>query len=560
MINRLRRKFVAIALASMALVLLVIVGGINIANYISITAQEDARADLVVLANGRLSESGWDAIGDPGAPRDPDSPDGSPRFDPGEARRDLGEEAPFDTRYFIVWIDDDDDDDGAEVDGADDAADTDDDEIEVEADGAAYAVGPAQLWSDGIAYADELPEAESDDAEAGEEGGLDDADGTEADAEGTEAEPADNDEGADAGDTDSPDSPDDGDEPDGVDDDPDGDPDDAPAADGSGDGAAAGGVGAKATAADLSHIASIDAPRALALGEQAWKTGLERGSLAGYRFLRCMIDGEDAIVFVDASRGLSSFASFALASVVASIIGLLAVAAILVPVSAIVVRPLEESQERQRRFVTNASHELKTPLAIISSSADVIEIENGASEWVDSIRHQVGRLSDLTSKLVILTKAEEGTATMQVDDLNLTALAEEAVREFGPVAVASGKKLVSRISPATTARGDKALVAQVISLLLDNALKHSNEGGEVRLEAEARRGHARIGVWNTVEGIAPGDHPELFDRFYRADEARPSSGGHGIGLAVVSAIAEAHNGSVSAHSADGASLEIVVNL
>lgn len=448
MIRKLRRKFIAIALASMALVLLVIVGGINIANYVSVTAQEDARADLVVLANGRLSELDWGRADDPDATRGPGGPGDRRGFDSGAARKNLGEETPFDTRYFIVWIDDDDADDGIDVDDADD-------------------------------------DLVDDDETAGE---------------------------------------------------------------------------VRATAADLSHISSIDEASALVLGEQAWRTGLERGFLEEYRFLRCEIDGDDAIVFVDASRGLSSFASFALASAVASIIGLFAVAAILVPVSAIVVRPLEESQERQRRFVTDASHELKTPLAIISSSADVIEIEHGGSEWVDSIRHQVGRLSDLTSKLVILTKAEEGTATMQVGDFNLTALVEEVVREFEPVAVASGKKLVARVPPATTARGDKVLVDQAISLLLDNALKHSNEGGEVRLEAEVRRGHARISVWNTVENIDAGDHSELFDRFYRADEARSSSGGHGIGLAVVSAIAEAHNGSVSARSADGASLEIVVNL
>ena len=179
---------------------------------------------------------------------------------------------------------------------------------------------------------------------------------------------------------------------------------------------------------------------------------------------------------------------------------------------------------------------------------------------MESIRHQVARLSDLTSKLVALTKAEEGTATMQVADYNLTALVEEVVREFEPMAVASGKRLVTRVAPARTARGDKALVRQAITLLLDNALKHSDDGGEVRLEADVRRGHARVDVWNTVAEIAPGDHPEFFERFYRADEARSSSGGHGIGLAVVSAIAEAHNGSVSAHSEDGRSIEISVIL
>ncbi|MCR4870574.1 MAG: HAMP domain-containing histidine kinase [Atopobiaceae bacterium] len=431
MIKQLRRKFIVIALASVAIVLLVIVGGINISNYISVISQEDARADLVAAADGELDEFDWGFGEDPGEKRGPGGPADfqGQALDPRGFDRGLGRETPFDTRYFIVWVDADEDDEAV-----------------------------------------------------------------------------------------------------------------------------------LASSADLSHIVSIDAAEALDLGERAWRSNRERGTLGGYRFLRCEIDGEEAIVFVDMSREMTSFSSFAMASAVASVAGLLAVAAILVPVSAIVVRPIEESQERQRRFVTDASHELKTPLAIISSSADVIEIENGESEWVESIRHQVARLSDLTSKLVALTKAEEGTATMKVADYNLTALVEEVAREFEPVAVANGKRLVTRVASALTARGDKALVRQAITLLLDNALKHSDDGGEVRLEADARRGHARISVWNTVEEIAPGDHPEFFERFYRADEARSSSGGHGIGLAVVSAIAEAHNGSVSAHSEDGRSLEISLNL
>ena len=430
MIRQLRRKFIAIALASMALVLLIIVGGINVANHLSIISQLDSRADLVAMTNGEPSGYDWDRYGDPGAnkgpggPGEPEGQGGRGERGPRDMRRGLGDEAPFDTRYFIVWI----------------------------------------------------------------------------------------------------------------------------------------GTGGSAKSADLSFIASIDAVDALELGERAWSMGRERGSLSGYRFLCCVIDSEDAIVFIDSSRDMASFRSFALASAVASFAGLAAVAAILVPVSSIVVRPIEESQERQRRFVTDASHELKTPLAIISSSADVIEIENGPSEWVDSIRHQVGRLSELTSKLVALSRAEEGTAAMKVADFNLTAVAEEVANEFDPVAIANGKTLSVRITPATTARGDKALVRQVLSLLLDNALKYSSDGGEVRLNVSARRGHARISVWNTVDEIEQGDHPELFERFYRTDEARSSDGGHGIGLAVVSAIAEAHGGTVSAQSSDGRSLEIVVTL
>lgn len=436
MIKRLRRKFVLVALASVAAVLAIILAGINIANYRSMCDQLDERVDMIVDAGGTLDDFGFDGHMGPGGPADGGghglmdgdgefAGDGGwdimPLMGFGRASSRRLAEAPFDTRYFTALLDD-----------------------------------------------------------ASEVGSC-----------------------------------------------------------------------------DVTHIAAVDeataAEMAIALSGSRDDA---RGFTGSYRYRvgASEADGSRLVVFVDAMRELEGFRSFLLASIAAAVLGLLGVLALLVPLSSRVVQPFVESHERQRRFVTDASHELKTPLAIILSSVDVVDIEQGgASEWTDSIRAQVARLSDLTQKLVSLAKADEGPQALNVGDFDLSASAERVWQGFVPVAKTSGRSLTRDIDEALTCHGDQVLIEQAMSLLLDNALKYSDEGGTVSLEVSQRRGVTQISVTNTLdEGVVePGSHAEFFDRFYRADESRSQSGGHGIGLAVVRAVAEAHGGVAEAHSEDG---------
>lgn len=457
MIKRLRRKFVLIAVASVAAVLAVIIGGINVANYLAVCDGADDRLEALADAGGTLAPMrGEVPAGEPGA------------LAPGPGWADL---------------EDSDDDDEGDVDDID--------------------------WDD----------LDLDDAMPGRMPGARPEDSPEFAFETRYFTATFDDAGAVAG-------------------------------------------------VDVSAIAAVDSQTAAALAQRV-ADGPEHGWYGDYRYLVTDVSGSKMALFLDASRDVESARTFALASVVASLLGLAGVTALLVPLSAYAVRPVAESQERQRRFVTDASHELKTPLAIISSSVDVMEIESGESEWTRSVRNQVGRLTDLTGKLVSLAKADEGATAMNVSDFDLTATADSVLEDFRPEALAMSKAIRADVAPGLTCHGDQALVRQAMSLMVDNALKHSAEGSDVLVEvtgadgARQGRGRARFSTTNAIEPgtLAPGAHPELFDRFTRADEARSSSGGHGIGLAVVRAIAEAHDGDATAQvSPDGTSITITLRV
>jgi two-component system sensor histidine kinase CiaH len=313
---------------------------------------------------------------------------------------------------------------------------------------------------------------------------------------------------------------------------------------------------------DVTRIVSVSSSEAADLA-QAVSSGSSTSGFSGN--LRYLIeeqdDGTTLCLFLDCSRDLASFHSVVLASVIVAAGALVLVFVLVFFFSKRAVAPVVESYERQRRFITDASHDLKTPLAVIDSSADVLEIENGPSEWIDSIHSQVERMSDLTNKLVVLARMDEGSDTLSPTDFDLAELASKVADDFDPVAVAGDHEIVCDASEKVPCHADIAMVEQAISLLIDNALKYSPDGAPVSITcARARKGKASVSVENPCEPLEPGDHAELFERFYRSDESRTSGSGHGIGLAVVRAIAEAHGGRVEATSPDGASLRITITL
>ena len=210
-----------------------------------------------------------------------------------------------------------------------------------------------------------------------------------------------------------------------------------------------------------------------------------------------------------------------------------------------------ESYSKQKRFITDASHEIKTPLAVIDAANEVQEIENGESEWTQSIHEQVARLTALTERLVFLARMDEGSAGFTMTSIDLSEAVDKAAAPFESVAVSRGKRLSTSIASGVRTHADAAAVAQMVELLLDNATRYASEGSviELSLRAASRgqgKGAAELVVSNAVDELPEGDLDRLFDRFYRADVSRSSkTGGSGVGLSVVRAIAEAHGGSAS---------------
>ncbi len=306
---------------------------------------------------------------------------------------------------------------------------------------------------------------------------------------------------------------------------------------------------------NTARIAAVGAKRAASIAAKLHSKGWVSGFSGNYRYTTDVQDDETTYVFVDCSRELASFYSFLSASVAISCIGWLAVLAIVAGASGAVIRPIAESYSKQKRFITDASHEIKTPLAVIDAANEVQEIESGESEWTQSIHEQVARLTALTERLVFLARMDEGSAGFTMTSIDLSEAVDKAAAPFESVAVSHGKRLSTSIASSVRAHADAAAVAQVVELLLDNATRYASEDSviELSLRAVSRgagKGSAELVVSNAVDELPEGDLDRLFDRFYRADVSRNSkTGGSGVGLSVVRAIAEAHGGSatVSGH-------------
>ena len=214
-----------------------------------------------------------------------------------------------------------------------------------------------------------------------------------------------------------------------------------------------------------------------------------------------------------------------------------------------IIQPLEDNDKQQRQFISDASHELKTPVAVIDANAELLARELGDNEWLSNIRYENDRMGELVKQLLDLSRAESAELPAETVDLSRVVTGEELA--FESLAFDQGKTILSEIGEDIHVTGSETQLAQLVSVLLDNAVRHS-AGKEIVLSLK-REGHeAVLEVVNEGEEIPPEKKAHLFDRFYRADEARTDEGQHyGLGLAIAKAVAEKHGGSIGVSCADG---------
>ncbi len=225
------------------------------------------------------------------------------------------------------------------------------------------------------------------------------------------------------------------------------------------------------------------------------------------------------------------------------------------------VRPVEEAFVRQQQFVWDASHELKTPLAVIQANADVLEGEIGENEYLGYIRSEIRRTDNLVKNLLTLARMDRGTQPRDLTDLNMSETVLSVLLPFESTVYEAGKTLETEIGENIRCHGNDAMLQQLTVILLSNALKYSSPGGTIRVTL-TRRGHGcELRVFNTGEGIGPRDLQHIFDRFYRADSSHNSeTGGEGLGLAIARSIVEIHKGKIHAESELGKSATFIVSL
>ena len=207
------------------------------------------------------------------------------------------------------------------------------------------------------------------------------------------------------------------------------------------------------------------------------------------------------------------------------------------------VRPMEDAFDRQSRFVADASHELKTPLSVINANCGVLyankeEPVASQQKWVDSIVRAADRMTDLTDNLLSLARLEDKEHELQVSAFDLSSAVAAAVSDIEQPAQEKELQITTRIEPDIQAESDRGQILNILGLLLDNAVKYTDAGGEVIVSLQKEKRRIVCTIRNSGQGIPPEDLPRLFDRFYRGDPARSSgNGGYGLGLAIAKAAA-----------------------
>ncbi len=300
---------------------------------------------------------------------------------------------------------------------------------------------------------------------------------------------------------------------------------------------------------DVKSVAAISESRAIEY-YLAVKDGKKTHGYAGnYRYL--VADDGNFVIFVDCTRGLNTAANFLKTSIIVSAAGLAAVVLLLILFSKKAIQPVKESYERQKRFITDASHELKTPLTIISANNELIALLNGESKQTETIEKQVERMTATVKDLTELSRLDESEGT--VCHRTLFSL-EEAVSDsccaFEASLRSGGRTLEKELMPGVFVFADEAAVRRCISTVLDNARKYALTQTKVTLKTVNK--YAVLTIANDAEGIREGNLGKCFERFYRSDEARASGlSGSGIGLSIAKSVIERTGGEISAYGEAG---------
>ena len=311
----------------------------------------------------------------------------------------------------------------------------------------------------------------------------------------------------------------------------------------------------RVTSFDLDRIATVSEKD---FDELIAEATSERGFAGNYRYHRTETADGYRYLFLDCEKEIDATKTFIVSSAIIVSIGLAVIAILIILLSGKVLAPVEESYRKQRRFITDAGHELKTPLTVIGASAELLELEIGeGNEWLESIKGQTQKLGKLTKELVFLSRMDETDREIEKAPFSLGIALEACVEGFKETALVAGKE-ISVEKEDVTVSANEEMIRRALGLILDNAIKYA-ESGEIRLRL-VREGHRAILEESNVASLPKGQHPELFERFYRPDESRSKeTGGHGIGLSTVKSILEANGGSVICES-DGTTVTFRLSL
>jgi len=280
--------------------------------------------------------------------------------------------------------------------------------------------------------------------------------------------------------------------------------------------------------------------------EAVKKANTVRGkSKSGYSGEYRYLAEDDIVIFVDCTKGLQDSQRFLIYSLIFSVIGLFFVFLVSLFLSKKVLKPIILSYEKQKSFVSDAGHELKTPLTIISANNELQEMLGGENEYTEAIKKQIDRMNASIKNLITLAKINEKDDEIVKEKISISEIAKDMEEMFSSSFSRAGKELKSDISENVYIQGNEALIRQLFSVIIENALKYSTTYAKLNICSQGKK--AIVEISNDTDNIEKGNLDKYFDRFYRSTEARASDiEGSGIGLSIAKEIVNLHSGEISA--------------
>lgn len=317
---------------------------------------------------------------------------------------------------------------------------------------------------------------------------------------------------------------------------------------------------------ETAHSVNISEDTARTLAQLVQDSARSSGLLSAYslRYYVSTDNSETRIAFLDASSDIAAMAELVVSSLLIGILALLAFFFVSLLLANLALKPVEATWNRQKQFVADASHELKTPLTVILANQKILlahpeKTVAQQSQWIENTQSEGERMKSLVEDLLFLAKTDDGGINETLSEVNLSDIAQGSILSFASLAFESGITLNDRILPGIVLIGSEPKLRRLCGVLLDNALKYVNRQGTVEIDLRAENGNAILRVCNTGTPIPPEELPHLFERFYRVDRAR-SAGGYGLGLSIAQSIVKAHGGKIAVSSTAETGTTFVVTL
>lgn len=273
----------------------------------------------------------------------------------------------------------------------------------------------------------------------------------------------------------------------------------------------------------------------------------KKGFKNQYRYLSNITNKKIGVaVFLDASPDLKYVSNVALFSLISALIAWAGGLLFIYFLSGAVIKPIDKSMEKQKEFITNASHELKTPISVITTNLKLIEMENPESKWVKKSEAQLSRLTDLVNELVTISKFDEGIEEVDFSDINFTSIINETIDAMYPLINQANLSLVYELEESIKIKANENNIKAILLSLFDNAIKYANKDTTIYVNLKKIKKMAIFEITNSADGLEKKDEQKLFERFYRKDETRTDKKGFGVGLSIVYKLVDMNQGKIKA--------------